>query len=202
MKSGQRKNFKTMYQDYSMKLSDEQQSVISKAIELLKPYDKEDCSFSLHFFREKNIDGGEIGEEVCDNKKCVKKYLKQLRSEIGKGKHIYVVYDHYNNGDHERIGSCASCGRPLNEQLTWIRHEFDYYESIVITKEDLTKSRTAFDIRCILEAMPSIDYRVSDYDTHQHKLGNKTPLKESLQRQKDFVDNIVKFAALVIEILS
>ena len=191
-----------MYIDYSMKLTDEQQSIIDKAVELLKPFDKEDCSFSLHFFRRKDIDGDEIGDEVCDNEKCVKKYLKQLRSEIGKGKRIYTVYDPYNNGDHERIDSCAICYRPLNEQLTWIKSEFEHHQEYSVTKEDLTESRTAFDVRCMLEAMPSVDYKIDEYHKHQNSLGNDKPLKEALKRQSDFVDEVVKYAALIVEVLS
>lgn len=187
--------------DYSMKLTDEQQSIIDKAVELLKPFDKENCSFSLHYFREKNIDGDEIGEEVCDDDKCVKKYLKQLRAEIGKGKRIHTVYDPYNNGDHERIDSCAVCGRPLNEQLTWINSEFDYHHEYSITRECLTESRTAFDVRCMLEAMPTVDCSIGGYPIHQNNLGNKKPLEEALDRQTRFVNKVVKYAELVVQIL-
>ncbi len=184
-----------------MRLTDEQQSIIDKAVELLKPFDKESCSFSLHFFKEKNIYGDEIGEEVCDDDKCVKKYLKQLRSEIGKGKRIYTVYDPYNNGDHERLDSCAICGRPLNEQLTWIDSEFDYHQEYSVTRESLTESRTAFDVRCMLEAMPTADCRIEGYPIHQNSLGNKKPLEEALGRQNQFINKVVKYAELIVQIL-
>jgi len=190
-----------MYIDYSMKLTDEQQAIISKAVELIKPYDKENCSFSLHYFKKKDCDGDEIGEETCDNEECAKEAAKQLRKIYGNF-NVYTEYDHYNNGDHESISSCCICGRPLNEQLTWIDSEFEHHQHYSITKEDLTESRTAFDVRCILEAMPTVDCSISQYCIHQNNLGNDKPLKEALKRQSEFVDEVVKYAGLVVEVLT
>lgn len=191
-----------MYENYSMKLRDKQMEIIDQAIELIKPFDKEDCSNSLHFFRRKDIHGDEIGEEVCDSKNCVNLYLKQLRSEIGKGKRIYTVYDHYNNGDHELLSSCAICFKPLNEQLTWINNEFEHHSKYSVTRKDLTQSRTAFDVRCMLEAMPSADCKISPYQIYQDSIGNGKPLKEGLKRQSDFVDKVIKYSELVISLLA
>lgn len=190
----------SMYTDYSMKLTDEQQSIIDKAIELIKPFDKEDCSNSLHFFRKKDIDGDEIGEETCDSDECAKIAAKELRKTYGNF-NVFTVYDHYNNGDHERIDSCSVCFRPLNEQLTWVHTEFEHHHEYSITKKDLTKSRTAFDVRCILESMPSIDCKIDNYPIHQNSLGNNKPLKEALKRQSDFVSEVIKYAQLIIKYL-
>jgi hypothetical protein len=181
----------TKWSDYSMKLTDDQRLTLKKAIELLSHYDKEDCSHALHFFRRKDVYGDEIGEEVCDNEKCVKAYLK----------HIYTVYDPYNNGDHESIDHCAICFRPLNEQLTWIGSEFEHHVEYSTTKEDLTESCVAFDVRCMLEAMPTIDHKIDTYHIHESQMGNDQPLKDALAHQKKFVDKVVAYAELVISVL-
>ncbi len=185
----------------SMIVTDVQKDIINKAIKLITPFDKENASCGIHYFKEKDCDGNEIGEETCDNDKCVKIALKDLKIRVGKYKRIYTDFSH-NDGDHESIRSCSVCYRPLNQYLTWVRQEFEHHKDHTITLEDLTNSRNAFDIRVMLEAIPSADERISDYSVYQNKIGNSSPLEDAIKRQICLVIDIVKYAELIIKILS
>ena len=99
-------------------------------------------------------------------------------------------------GDYDRIDRCYICGCPLNESLTWIESELDHHEEYSIIKDQLKESATAFDVRVMLEAMPTHDYEISEYEKAHPEI-----LPDALKRQSDFVDRVVKYASKVIEVL-
>lgn len=192
----------------NIKLTDEQQSLIKRAIELVTPFDKEKVAYGGNYFEVQDDDGNLSDDNIdfadydcCDSDKCVNKILKELKKEH-KGVNIQPVY-WANDGDHENIASCYNCGKPLNEQLTWIKSEFDHHKEYTVTKEALISSRNAFDVRCMLEAMPSCDERIMDYAMHQkNAFGNEKPYNESKKRQEAFVESFMEYVQKVITALT
>ena len=190
-----------MYIDYSMKLSEDQKSILEKAVELLEPFNKEECSSFIYFFRENDEDSGdEIGDEVCSNDECLSIYMNDLRSQY-EGINIYHIHS-CNDGDHENIGSCTNCGCPLNQSLTWVKYEFEHHVVNTRKRDDIIDSRNAYDLTVIFNSMPSNDCTISGYAIHQNKLGNPVELKKALLNQKKFVTKIVRYASHVIKQLS
>lgn len=191
----------TIY-DYRIILTDEQRSILDEAIELLRPFNKEDVCHEIAYYESVDEDGDKTDDldlieyDTCNNDTCVLATLFELQQEHPK----FIIKEWYmdNNSDHENIGSCYRCGRPLNEFLTWIKQEFDHHTENSMKKEDLIESRTAFDVIAMLQSFPSADYSVSEYDLHQKKLGNPIPLQKSIVRQTDFVNSVIDFARNVI----
>jgi hypothetical protein len=180
-----------------MEISKEQQKIIDKAVKMLKPFVKESPSYCLYYFRESE-GGDDLSDyDCCDSKKCYSKTEKELKK---RHPDLEMTYSH-NDGDHDKIGSCYQCGKPLNRQLTWVGEEFNHHSENSITKRDLKRSRTAFDVICMLEAMPSQDRTISQYSKHQNDLGNPKPLQEQMQGQVDFVNKMVEYAETVIRVL-
>lgn len=177
-----------------MKISEEQQQILDKAIELLKEYDKEEVSDYIYFFVVSEDDHSEIGAEYdcCDNPECYEKILEELRKEYPGC--MYTYQD--NSNDYESINCCYQCGKPLNDTLTWIEMELNYHVEYSIEKVDLQKSRTAFDVRVMFEAMPTCDYEIRSRDKK-----NTERLKEAKDMQDDFVNKVINYAEQVIAVL-
>jgi len=183
-----------MYTDYNMKISEEQQVTLNKAIELLKKYDKQKVTDWIYYFVASDENREEISSEYdcCDNPECYEKTLKEIRKEIPAC--VYLYQD--NNNDHENINYCYQCNTALNDSLTWVCWELDHIEESDFTKENLQDSAAAFEFRVIFEAMPTCDCEISGY--------TKTHLEElpaALKRQSDFVTKVVGYAQKVIECL-
>lgn len=189
--------------DYRKKLTEEQKKIIDKAIELLTPYNKEKVSHEIAYFESVDEDGDKTDDldlmeyDTCNNDSCVLAVLDELRNEYPKIKIREWYMD--NNGDHENIGSCYMCGRPLNEFLTWIGQEFEHHKTESTKKSDFIESRTAFDIIAILQSFPSIDHEIREYHIHQKKLGNPIPLQQELGRQTHFVNEVIDYAKNIIK---
>lgn len=188
----------------NIQLSKRQQAIIKRAAKLLHPFNKEDVSCWTYYFEDQDEEGNPLNKldfseyDCCDNDKCIQDTLSELRKKYPKS--IIESVQWANNGDHERIDNCYQCGRPLNSQLTWIRQELEHHECYSITKRDLKHSRTAFDVICLLDAMPSADERISSYAIHQATYcGNSEPLFEQKKQQKEFVMRVVSYATLIIE---
>lgn len=131
-------------------ITDKQQEVIDAAISLLKEYDKEDVangSYTFEYNGEMLSDGDYM---CCDNEECATAVMKNIRKDIGKYKRIkrWWIGNCY---DHDKIERCSVCNRPLNESLT------------------------AFDVRIMLESLPSNDCRedwvdIADVITYARKV--------------------------------
>ncbi|RPJ55925.1 MAG: hypothetical protein EHM12_11190 [Dehalococcoidia bacterium] len=170
-----------LQQKVKMNLTDKQKEIIKAAINLLEPFARKDVSSYTHYFK---VDDNDIHEyDCCDNKKCVKKALKNIIKSHEIQTSIEICsYD--NGGDHEKIGHCYICWKPLNQSLTWIKDEFEHHKEYTITRKDLTDKDIAFEIKCILESMPS-----SDYDTGIYYQ----------KHQKKFIRDIINYAKVVIK---
>lgn len=126
-----------------MNLSEQQEKIQEQVMTLLMPYCNEEvCRYTV-YYRLKDCDGKQVGEDTCTDPKCIKAEKANIRAYIGKGKHLYEDW-YSNDGDHDRIERCCICSTPLNTGLTWIESEFEYYESEygVETKEDIINSAT------------------------------------------------------------
>jgi len=181
-----------------MQMTDKQTQCIKSAIELLKPFNKEDVSSGLVYFR-KVKDQDELGSEYdcCDNEKCVKETLKYLRKKC-KGSRFEDVYT-LNDGDHDGIGRCFQCSRPLNEFMTWVQEELSHWEGTYLTKKRLWNSSNSFDLIAMFESMPSMDESMSDYDKHQADIGNYEPWNDTIKDQRLLVKRVVNVAKRVIK---
>lgn len=188
-----------------MNLSKKQQATISRAVRLLNPFNKEEVSHLTYYFEAQDEEWNQKDSmkfnyyDCCGHDKCIDKTLKELRKKYPKEKVEYVQWG--NDGDHNQIDSCYQCGRPLNSQLTWIREEFEHHETHSIKRRDLKRSRTAFNVICLLEAMPTCDETISGYEKHQSAIGNNKPMEEKVQRMKDFNERVCKYAELVISVM-
>lgn len=185
--------------DYRIQLTDEEESIKDKVLELLYPLNEESTSRMTAYFEEVDEDGDQIEElgteyDVCDDDECINDMLVNLKLSYPDKKIDYRLY--HNNGDHENIERCHQCGKPLNEFLTWVKWEFDYIEDNM-TIEDI-KSNT-FDLIAVFQSFPSIDYEVSGYDLNQKMLGNNEPIERTLKNQKEFKDKVMGLMNHVIK---
>ncbi|MEE9525438.1 MAG: hypothetical protein V3V78_02410 [Candidatus Woesearchaeota archaeon] len=180
-----------------MELTEEQQAIIDKAIELLKSYDKEKVDFNLHYF--KHEEETLVGYDCCSSEDCVEQALKKIKEETG---YDQIETDGmYNGEDHEIIERCCICSTPMNDDLMCIGEEFRHHKEYSITKEELTHSSVAFDVRVMLESMPSVDHEISGYAKHQSTIGNNAPLNQETKRINDFVIEVVTYAETITQLL-
>ncbi|NDV81349.1 hypothetical protein [Bacteroides sp. 51] len=185
-----------------IEVTDEQQAILDKAMELLKPYDKEETTNCMCYFTDK--DGHEFSSEYdcCSDEKCIEKAKKEIRRNHG-NRTIIEENITDTSSDHESFDRCCICYCYFNEYLTWIHQEFSHHEEYSVTADDLKSSNTAFELRGIYYSLYwSCDHQISQYSKHQYHLGNEKPLNDALDRQKDLINRVVKHASLVIGILS
>lgn len=172
---------------------------------MLKPYNKEDESYMTYYFEAQDDDENpkdtpDLGEyDCCDNQKCIDKTMKELTRKYPGEKIEPIRWS--NDGDHNKIDHCYQCSRPLNSQLTWIKQELEHHELYSVTKRHLKMSSVAFDVIAMLEAMPTVDVSISDYDRHQQTLGNEEPMKNAMERMEKFVTRVIDYAEMVIAVM-
>lgn len=187
--------------DYRLQLTDEEEAIKDKVLELLYPLNDESASHMTAYFEEVDEDGDQIEElgteyDVCDDDNCINDMLENLKLSYPDKKIDYRLY--HNDGDHENIKRCHQCGKPLNEFLTWIKQELDYFENNM-TIEDIKSN--AFDLIAVFQSFPSIDYEVSGYDLNQKMLGNNEPIEGTLKRQKGFKEKVIGLMSHVIKMI-
>ena len=170
-----------------MEISKKQRETINKAITALLPYAEKEVAQGGYFFRYLKS-GDELSSEYdcCD--KCLNKAMKNLRANIPKYTCIEAIYTQ-NECDNDRINRCSVCNKPLNEYLTWVGQEFEHHRNYSITKEVLTTPENAFDIKVMLESIPSCDYNHRDDEWH-------------LQKQQELANEVVNYAELIINLLN
>ena len=137
-------------------MTDKQQGVIDAAIPLLEKYDKEEVAGGGYIFEYNGEMLLDEDYECCDNEKCATAVMKNIRKDIGKYKRIKRWWID-NCSDYDKIYRCSVCNRPLNNSLTWIYDEFYHHKLASTTRERLMQSGTAFDVRIMLESLPSND---------------------------------------------
>lgn len=176
-----------------MKITEEQQEIVNKAINLLEKYDKEEYSGISYYFTDENDDNIDEDEDYncCDKNECIERSEKELKKLGYKNPILNPM-----GSDYDRIYHCYNCNNPLNESLTWIEQELDHHVEFNINKKNLQKSRTAFEVRVMFESFPSIDYEISEYaKSHPEQM------KKEIKWQKDFVDRVINYAKQVIAVL-
>lgn len=177
-------------------LTDKQQSILDKAIELLSPFSKETVSPYTTYFEHQDKNGDCINAlsdyDICDDDKCFDKTFQELKKAYPRKKIGFATYS--NDGDHERFGKCYQCGSYLNEFLTWIGEEIDHHIENTKTKDDLIIS--AFEITgCLYSMRWNSDERMSTWTKNND-------FDEGIKRQKDFIKKVVDYATHIIKTLS
>jgi hypothetical protein len=161
----------TEWEKFRVVTTPEFEAMRVKAIELLLPYaneELENVSSSLTYFKIDEDDSSE--HDVCDYEDCIEKMQAHLKEKYPDSE-IETEYS-ADDSDHEHLNTCAICGRHLNTQLTWVEYEVEYY---IENKEDWNKESfisSAFDLYCILEALPSNDYDATKYVIKEYDNGN------------------------------
>lgn len=181
--------------EYDAVLTDEFRAIVDKAKELIEPLVTKECAdYAVSFYIK---DEYCYNSDSCDDEKCVKASMKNIREHYGKYKRITKEMSGYG-GDHERISTCCVCGKPLNQFLTWNEIELEY---LLEVKSDWGKDlfiEESFIIMAILNNTPSIDENPSGYDIHQVSLGNKKPMTEALKRREKFYNDIAILCKRII----
>lgn len=190
-----------MRQFDNLRPTEEQWLLLNQAMELLKPFDKEERVTSMCYFT--NKDSEEFGSDYdcCGERKCVEEAKKSIRHSHGNRK---IIEENYTDtlSDYESFDRCCICGSYFNEFLTYIDQEFDHHETNSISVDDFKDSQTAYELRGIFYSLHwSCDNQISGYAKHQYSLGNDEPLNDTLKRQQSLIDRVVKHASLVIEAL-
>jgi hypothetical protein len=170
--------------------TDEFRELLDKAVSIIEPFVKETSSDHLVYYKVKDDDVGEF--DTCENKKCITVAKQKIRQEYGKYTRVSEEWSP-NDGDHEDIGRCWNCGRPLNEFVTWCRSELEYLEGeYPMSREFIYKE--AFLIHSILISSPTSDCPLS-----RHKNYSPSPVPpESLNRREQFFQRVVQLAQSVI----
>ena len=144
------------WERFRVVLTDELKTLRVKAMELLQPHaqaELDNVSSCVYYFL---VDGDDNSNDVCDLDDCANEMFEQLKKDNPESE----IEKEYSNddGDHEKLNTCAICGRNLNTQLTWVSDELEYIEE---DKESYGKEffiLRAFTLYCILEAIPSNDH--------------------------------------------
>jgi hypothetical protein len=139
-----------------LEYTDSEMLVFKKAIGLLEPFKTFKTARNITYFQLTKTEEV-IGENFncCESSNCIKKVKKKLRKHYPRV-HITEVFT-YNDSDNDSIRFCNGCCLPMNEHLTWVEQEFEYFESNVFEKEDMIQVDNAFCITAIFYAQPSLD---------------------------------------------
>lgn len=174
-------------------ISDQEQELLAKCIEVLRPFDKEEVSSMTVYYE---VKGQEVDMEydTCNNIKCIKQGKANIRSQYGKGTHVLDRLT-YNDGDHENIESCSVCFRPLVSSLTWIDSEFEHHKIHTVTYDDVTSSRNAFDLIVMFNSFPSNDHGIRRYAECTDEL-----YEQQKQRQDEFKKSVLDYAKYILSI--
>lgn len=189
-----------MRQFYHLRPTDEQWHLLNQAMELLKPFDKEERVISMCYFTNKDNEEF-VSNYCCGAITCVEEAKKDIRRSYGNRK---IIKENYTNtlSDYESFDRCCICESYFNEFLTWIDQEFDHHETNSISVDDFKNSQTAYELRGIYHSLHwNCDNQISGYDKSQYSLGNDKPLNDTLKRQQALIDRVVKHASLVIDTL-
>jgi len=176
-----------------MKITEEQQEIVNKAINLLEKYDKEEYSGISYYFTDENDDNIDEDEDYncCNKNECIERSKKELKKLGCKNPGLNPM-----GGDYDRIYYCYNCNNPLNGSLTWIESELNHHIENNINKKSLQISSIAFEIRVMFESFPSLDHEISEYaKSHSEQM------KKEIKWQKDFVDRVINYAKQVIAVL-
>lgn len=98
-----------------------------------------------------NKDGEPLDYWLCQNNKCVKNSMNNLRKELPKYTRLFSKMQS-NDGDHDSFECCTNCGKPLNKYLTWYEDELNYLIEEIQTKEDIIQESNCFKIVGLLES--------------------------------------------------
>lgn len=176
-------------------LTDEQQAIIEKAVEVLNLYDKEEVSYDMYYFENEEEHAYDSEYDTCTKTDCIEASIKAIKENEG-GVEVTKVYT-YNNSDQEDIKLCSVCECPLNDTLTWVKYEWDCFKDDVLTIQDIQTSYKAFALKVIFESIPSCDHRLSNYSRNDREFAYM-----GLQAQKDLYTAIVAKAQEVIDVHS
>lgn len=174
---------------YDTCLTDEFKSLVQEAEQKIWPFVKKERASTSVYYEVKGEDSGEL---TCDSEKCIKYAKKAIREAYGKYTRVQEVYFD-NDGDHDKIEICMSCGIPLNEWLTWADDELQRLEETNEWDQEFLLDE-AFEIHCILQSLPTCDNRISEYDRHQ---GGEI-LENAIEEQEKFYQRVLRLAQAVI----
>lgn len=180
------------FDGFDCKFTEEYKSLIEDARDKIAPYIDGSKSYMTVYYE---VRGEEVGREfdTCDEVKCIKAAKKRIREQYGKGTKVKEVWYH-NDGDHESIEICSSCGIPLNEWLTWAKEELEHLEGTQKWDSEFLISE-GFLIHAILQSSPTIDYCLTPYQKHN---GGEI-LAQGIHWKEKFHQRIIRLAQAVLE---
>lgn len=178
--------------EYNSGITPEFEEIIKKANDKISLFVSEEVSYNLVYYTHK---GEEVGSEhdTCNYNKCIEKAKKEIRSNIGKGKHIQAIVIQ-NDSDHGKIERCSICEKPLNDCLAWCEYELSYLQEDEYTKENLINN--AFVISSILTSMPTLDEKITEY----HINTGGSVLQEAIKKRDSFFNRVLELAQAIINI--
>lgn len=174
------------------KLTEKEEESIVKAENCLNKKFNCESSQWMYYFEIKD-EGLSSEHDICYSKKCLKeqkKYLnglkrkKELGADFEKGWIKEVSSS--NDSDHDDISRCSVCEKPLNEFLTWIRYEFQYFQDECNIDGDIDELKKIindnyFELFVIFQSMPSCDFQRN----------------ENYEKEKELFKDVVKWADFV-----
>lgn len=149
--------------------SDEAKIIIKKAIDITNELSKnEEVSRWTSYIRLGNDEIGydDVGGEydTCDSDECMEQALSDAKENFPNQDVSNCLYA--NDGDHGSIERCCVCNKPLNEWLTWVKQESEYFtDEQNYWDKDLIKNN-AFYLSAIFRSIPSNDYEYAPQRSH------------------------------------
>lgn len=173
--------------------SNKTSEIIDKTVSILGKLNTEECSRYTFYFQVGNEDEGyeDLGSEydTCDDDDCISSMYMSIFESYPNQKINQVLYA--NDGDHENIGRCNICYKPLNSWLTWVNNESEYFirESVSFSKE-LIKNNS-FNLMAIFQSLPSMDYK------YEHQREKWYPLEKFKKDCYKFYGELLKLAIYI-----
>ncbi|MBG0512909.1 hypothetical protein [Elizabethkingia meningoseptica] len=147
------------YRNIRIGFSPSVSEIIDDVVILLEEMTEEKESKLTAYFQLGSEDEGfeDLGSEhdTCDDDECIEEMTKSVKEDYP-DQNIEISYTH-NDGDHDNIGRCQICYKPLNSWLTWVKYESEYFtdENKLWTK-DLIENNS-FALASIFKSIPSCD---------------------------------------------
>ncbi|MPS73985.1 MAG: hypothetical protein E2590_12695 [Chryseobacterium sp.] len=153
--------------------SEDVKEIIEKAVDITSNLSKdEEVSRYTSFIQLGNDDIGfdDVGKEydTCDNDDCIEQSIIDAKENYPDQEVSSCLYA--NDGDHDNVERCYVCEKPLNEWLTWVEYESEYFTSDNRIWEKSLIRNNAFYLAAIFRSIPSCDVTYDSKRDHFYSL--------------------------------